>query len=376
MNTTALVDVYDGAVVERYMYDPYGKPTVLHGVRDVDGTDTSEDEWDPRDAADSFQNRILYSGYHLDTETGLYSVRHRYYHPTLGRWLSRDQIGYSPTFYEYVKASPVFLVDPFGLEGVLPRLEVAETLKLDYSQDGLSREMITPKVRAAVEAQLADYKNKKIYVPKSLVDEGTMGASNFAYGWDFDASVVIEESGGQQKCYCSFRGTKWKGISFAIVIKNRPHDMFINSQRVGKAYSYVEPSNRRQSVRIESTMEHELWHTDGVPKDVFKRIWNWGQQFRFGDKLEGRTIGFSGQAKAQVAAAYMEFYKLVHEERDALTATTDWCSKKGKEIMEKYLIGEAAINDIEKAGYYHLPVQKDHMEHFFDTVPRPDTGGS
>ena len=53
MNTTALVDVYDGAVVERYMYDPYGKPTVLHGVRDVDGTDTSEDEWDPRDAADS-----------------------------------------------------------------------------------------------------------------------------------------------------------------------------------------------------------------------------------------------------------------------------------------------------------------------------------
>jgi len=32
-NTTSLVDSYDGAVVERYQYDPYGKVTVLHGGR-------------------------------------------------------------------------------------------------------------------------------------------------------------------------------------------------------------------------------------------------------------------------------------------------------------------------------------------------------
>jgi len=106
-NVTALVDVYDGAVVERYMYDPYGKPTVLHGVRDVDGTDTSEDEWDPRDAGDSFQNAILYCGYYFDDESGLYSVRHRYYHPTLGRWLSHS-----------LKSQ----ISNFGFQDLLPHL--------------------------------------------------------------------------------------------------------------------------------------------------------------------------------------------------------------------------------------------------------------
>ena len=36
-NVTALVDASDGAVVERYAYDPYGKVSVRHGVRDSAG---------------------------------------------------------------------------------------------------------------------------------------------------------------------------------------------------------------------------------------------------------------------------------------------------------------------------------------------------
>jgi len=70
-NTTALVDGYDGAVVERYMHDPYGKVSVRHGVRDSGGTDTSESEWDER-TSNTFDNEILYCGYRLvmKTKTG------------------------------------------------------------------------------------------------------------------------------------------------------------------------------------------------------------------------------------------------------------------------------------------------------------------
>jgi RHS repeat-associated protein len=89
-NVTAILDGYDGATVERYMYDPYGKPTVLNGVRDSTGTATTE--WNTR-STNTFQNAILYCGYFFDDESGLYSVRHRTYHPTLGRWLSRDPCG-------------------------------------------------------------------------------------------------------------------------------------------------------------------------------------------------------------------------------------------------------------------------------------------
>jgi RHS repeat-associated protein len=90
MNVTAILDGYDGATVERYAYDPYGKPTILNGVRDSTGTGTTE--WNTR-STNTFQNAILYCGYYFDDESGLYSVRHRYYHATLGRWPSRDPCG-------------------------------------------------------------------------------------------------------------------------------------------------------------------------------------------------------------------------------------------------------------------------------------------
>jgi len=80
MNVTALVGT-DGTVVERYVYDPYGRVT------------TYDDDWsDEVTWANSKQNPIRYCGYYFDNETGLYHVRHRMYHATLGRWLQRDPI--------------------------------------------------------------------------------------------------------------------------------------------------------------------------------------------------------------------------------------------------------------------------------------------
>jgi len=87
MNVTALVNA-SGAMVERYQYDPYGKVTIL------DGTTGCQTEWaTDADQVSDVANDILYCGYRFDSETGLYHVRHRYYHPTLGRWASRDPIG-------------------------------------------------------------------------------------------------------------------------------------------------------------------------------------------------------------------------------------------------------------------------------------------
>ena len=56
-------------------------------------------------------------GYRYDAETQNYYVRNRYYLPTLGRWLTRDPIGYQGgiNLYEYVQSSPVGNVDAAGL---------------------------------------------------------------------------------------------------------------------------------------------------------------------------------------------------------------------------------------------------------------------
>ena len=106
MNVTALVKT-DGTVAERYVYDAYGSPTIYNAGW------SSQVTW-----ANSRTNDILYCGYRLDAETGLFHVRHRAYHPALGRWMQRDRLRYwagDRDLYGYVNGRPGSRQDPLGL---------------------------------------------------------------------------------------------------------------------------------------------------------------------------------------------------------------------------------------------------------------------
>ena len=63
-------------------------------------------------------NRYLFTGREYDQETGLYSYRARYYDSRIGRFLSRDPVGYSAglNLYSYVGNNPLTFVDPLGWE--------------------------------------------------------------------------------------------------------------------------------------------------------------------------------------------------------------------------------------------------------------------
>ena len=93
-----------GAVQERYAYTPYG---VVEYLTNSFGSSSSS----------SISNEFLYIGRRLDPETEIYYYRNRYYHAQLGRFLTRDPIGYegvSFNLYEYVHGSPINLTDPTG----------------------------------------------------------------------------------------------------------------------------------------------------------------------------------------------------------------------------------------------------------------------
>jgi RHS repeat-associated protein len=107
MNVTCLVDVDDGDVEERYHYDPYGKVTVLDADFSLDG-----------DGLSDFDNCVLFAGYIYDSATGLYSVRRRPYHPTVGRWLVHDPFDYPDgmNLYEYAQSQSTMRKDPMGLQ--------------------------------------------------------------------------------------------------------------------------------------------------------------------------------------------------------------------------------------------------------------------
>jgi len=105
-NVTALVKT-DGTVAERYTYDPYGKVA----FKAANWSDAANQ------AKSAYDNEILYCGYRFDPESGLYHVRRRPLHPTLGRWLTRDPIGYGDGMnrYQYAGGGPIGWVDPYGL---------------------------------------------------------------------------------------------------------------------------------------------------------------------------------------------------------------------------------------------------------------------
>jgi RHS repeat-associated protein len=108
MNVTALFDAATGQIVERYIYDPYGHLTVLDADFTADADNVSD-----------YDNSYLYTGRRLDTETGLYFYRARYYHAGLGTFVTRDPIRYrarDANLYRYVANSPMNVVDPNGLQ--------------------------------------------------------------------------------------------------------------------------------------------------------------------------------------------------------------------------------------------------------------------
>ncbi len=97
-STRALTDA-NGNVTDRYSYDAYGTVTSYQGAT---------------------VNSYLYDGQQYDASTGLYSLRARYYDPTLGRFTSQDTAGFdlqSPTNlhrYRYASCDPVNRSDPGG----------------------------------------------------------------------------------------------------------------------------------------------------------------------------------------------------------------------------------------------------------------------
>ncbi len=97
--------------VEVYDTDVYGN-TTIYTSPGTDGQWFTEDDVvgnNPRCA-------YLFTGRYFDAETQNYFYRARFYSPKLGRFVSRDSIGYvdGMGLYQYVHSKPAISVDPTG----------------------------------------------------------------------------------------------------------------------------------------------------------------------------------------------------------------------------------------------------------------------
>ncbi len=97
-----------GGVQERYVYEPYGKPTRLTAGWLTPGADTIA--W-----------VYLHQGGRYEAGTGLYHFRNRELSPTLGRWNRQDPKAFAAgdsNLYRYESSRPTTLTDSSGLQGV------------------------------------------------------------------------------------------------------------------------------------------------------------------------------------------------------------------------------------------------------------------
>lgn len=85
-----------GALANTYSYDSFGNVTSSTGT---------------------IRNPFQYTGRELDSETGVYNYRERYYDPTIGRFQSEDPMGFiaGVNHYSYVGNRATVLNDPLGL---------------------------------------------------------------------------------------------------------------------------------------------------------------------------------------------------------------------------------------------------------------------
>ena len=92
-NVVALTDDV-GVIVEKTWYEAYGKPT----CRNEQGNEQTTSH---------YGNPYLFQGRRYDSESTLYYFRNRYMSPVLGRFLTRDPIGYADGYDGHAPQSTV-----------------------------------------------------------------------------------------------------------------------------------------------------------------------------------------------------------------------------------------------------------------------------
>jgi RHS repeat-associated protein len=117
----AKVDVATGSIYY-YLNDRLGTPLIL---TDDTGKVVWEAEYKPFGEAgvntnSEVVNNIRLPGQYYDNETGLHYNYHRYYDPTIGRYLKADPIGLAGGInpYTYSLNNPINLIDPLGLRAL------------------------------------------------------------------------------------------------------------------------------------------------------------------------------------------------------------------------------------------------------------------
>ena len=209
-NVTALVRRGDGTVLERYLYDPYGKTTFLAADWSL------QENGDTDGIASNYDNEVLFCGYRFDPETALNHVRYRMYHPTLGRWMQRDPAGYggTPSLCEYCLSNPSLHHDPQGLMAMTEGERLTTLGEVRLHSEVLTRHGTT-------EGYEKSGDRHNLFMIPNEYDKGAKTgwlAKNVWYNfWSQDSTyIAITDIAGPNWFTASFHATTWHNPKYNL----------------------------------------------------------------------------------------------------------------------------------------------------------------
>jgi len=175
-NVVGIVPTIGGEEMRVVTYDPYGQPT------------------DQGDFAH------LFGGYYYDHQTGLYLVRNRVYHPTLGRWLQKDPAGMvdGTNLYQYCAGNPVNFVDPTGEDPLTIAVIGAFAISAAH---GWSQTMMASNGEAGLGDQALG------------AGLGLLGGFNMVGTYTSAGGSIIGYYGGQTGAWDPVAGYQWGGLA-------------------------------------------------------------------------------------------------------------------------------------------------------------------
>jgi RHS repeat-associated protein len=247
-NVTALVST-GGAVVERFVYDPYGQATVLDAI------------WVVRTGGSAYAWRYLHQGGRYDAAAGLYSFRFRDYTPTLGRWTSNDPIGFMSSdtnLYRYEHNAPLRFTDPSGNDVYV------------YFFEGGGAALLGNR---AFERELIDPLKKRLSNEPIHWDGPYKGGSQQVDAWRVIRKIreialkPVQENCGEDKYHrIVVMGHSWGGHSTIFVVERLG---------TGKSENLAAPAGRKVAVDLAVTIDPVNWFPIDSLGKVYGGVGKW-----------------------------------------------------------------------------------------------------
>lgn len=184
-------------VVEKYLYDPYGKPTIKSGA----GTTIS---------ASAIRSPYLFTGRQLDEESGLYYYRARMYSADLRRFIQRDPLEYhdGPNALTYATSRPTSRSDPLGLDDK-PALDPKEVLDAAKEQQPKPKEGTPEDAERKTKDLLDELPFRNLREPEDFV-ETAEEVDEVMKAWETCFAEIIRKleernKPGDRACHCTCR---------------------------------------------------------------------------------------------------------------------------------------------------------------------------